>query len=313
MRFGYAAVMALAYLLVMLPWFVRNLNAIGSPLPLGGTQAIWFTEYNDLFNYPPDSNPTTFFANGPGTLFQTRGEALVGGGGLLSGNLGTFIAVEGLVVMTPLMLVGLWRRRHDPFLRGFWMYALGLHLAMTLVFPYPGYRGGLFHSAAALVPWWAALGISGLDDAVNWAAKKRRRWNAVTAKRIFSAALVGAAVYLSLVVGLANRAAPHDTPTLYAKLSEILPPDARVMVNDPAQLYYYTGMGGVVLPNETPDVIPDIARKYGVDYVLLEGVTADGRTNAAPSRLWPILTQTYPFLSPVEFNMAGVRVYAIKR
>lgn len=313
MRFMYVAVMTLVYLLVMLPWFARNLNAIGSPLPLGGAQAIWFTEYNDLFNYPPDSNPAAFFANGIGTLLRTRWEAFVGGGGLLSGNLGTFIAVEGLVVMTPLMLLGLWRRRCQPFLRGFWLYALGLHLVMTLVFPYPGYRGGLFHSAAALVPWWAALGAAGLDDAVDWAAKKRRRWNAATAKRIFSAALVGVAVCLSLVVGLANRASPQGTPTLYAKLREILPPDARVMVNDPAQLYYYTGMGGTVLPNETPEVILAIAQRYGVDYVLLEGVTEDGRATAAPTGLWPIVTEPYPFLIPVDFDVAGVKLYAIQR
>ena len=65
------------YGLVMLPYFVRNLQAIGSPLPLGGTQAIWFGEYNDLFNYPPDSSPATLFANGLGTLISSRREALV--------------------------------------------------------------------------------------------------------------------------------------------------------------------------------------------------------------------------------------------
>ena len=50
---GHIALFTLAYLLLMLPWFIRNLNVIGSPLPLGGTQSIWFSEYNDLFNYPP--------------------------------------------------------------------------------------------------------------------------------------------------------------------------------------------------------------------------------------------------------------------
>jgi hypothetical protein len=162
-------VMMLAYLLVMLPWFARNLNALGTPLPVGGTQSIWFREYDDLFNYPPNSTPAAFFQNGIGTLFSTRLE-------VLPSNIGTFVAVEGLIIMTPLMLVGLWKRRRAPFLRGFWLYALGVHLAMTFVFPYPGYRGGLLHSAAALVPWWAALGAVGLDDCVEWMARRRRRW-----------------------------------------------------------------------------------------------------------------------------------------
>ena len=98
--------LGIGYTLVMLPYFVRNLQAIGSPLPLGGTQAIWFSEYNDIFNYPPNSSPATLFANGLGTLISSRREALVN-------NVATFVAVEGLIVMTPLMLIGWWRRRRE--------------------------------------------------------------------------------------------------------------------------------------------------------------------------------------------------------
>jgi hypothetical protein len=298
-------ILSLAYLLIMLPWFVRNMNTIGSPLPVGGTQAIWFTEYDDLFNYPPDSNPSNFFTNGISSLLSSRWEAF-------TNNLGTFVAVEGMIVMVPLLLIGLWRRRRDGFLRGFWLYALSLHLVMTLVFPYPGYRGGLFHSAAALVPWWAALGIVGLDDLVEWAARHRRYWNAGTAKAIFSVALLLIAVFLSLSTAQAGRVG-IGTPELYRLLSEQLPSNARLMINDPAQLYYFTGLGGVVLPNESPDVIVDIARKYDVDYLLLENISDDGRGAAAPQELLPILTSPPDFLVPVDFNLAGVQLYEIRR
>ncbi|HEX2907648.1 MAG TPA: hypothetical protein VHO69_12340 [Phototrophicaceae bacterium] len=306
-----AGVMTLAYLVIMTPWFLRNLNAIGSPLPLGGTQAIWFTEYNDLFNYPPESSPATFFADGLGNLWRTRWEALFGGGGLLAGNVGTFIAVEGLIVLTPLMLVGLWQRRREIFLRGFWLYALGVHLAMTLVFPYPGYRGGLFHSAAALVPWWAALGVVGLDGVVDWVVRRRRHWNARTAKGLFSAALVLMTAYVSLTSALGNRTLSQATPSLYVELQQTLPAGARVMINDPAQLYYYTGFGGTVLPNALPEILPDIARRYRVDYLLLEDVTEDGRALAAPPPLWSILRDPPDFLTPIPLNKQGVRLYAI--
>ena len=297
-------IMTLAYLLVMLPWFAYNVAVSGTPLPVGGTQAIWFREYNDLFNYPSDSTPTTFFADGITPLFTTRWEAF-------TNNLATLIAVEGLVVMAPLMLLGLWLRRRDGFLRGFWIYALGLHLAMTLVFPFPGYRGGLLHSAAALIPWWAALGVAGLDDAVNWVARRRRQWRADSAKLIFSAALLAVAVFLSLSTGMANRVGT-GMPRLYDDLRADLPENARLMINDPAALYYFTGMGGVVLPNESPDIIPEIARRYGVRYLLLQDVTADGRAAAAaPPPLWPVLTQDYPFLTLIPLDTPGVRLYAI--
>lgn len=299
-------VMSVAYLLVMLPWFARNLSLIGTAMPLGGTQTIWLTSYDDLFNFPPNNSPATLFANGVGVFLVSRWEAF-------TNNLGTFVAVEGLVVMTPLMLVGLWRRRHQAFLRPFWLYALGLHLAMTLVFPFPGYRGGLLHSAAALVPWWAALGVVGLDDVVDWMARRRRRWNATTAKMIFSAGLVGVAILLSWMIAIPNRVGPQTCSAFYTALRTQLPEGGRVMINDPAQLYYFTGLEGVVLPNEAPDVIVDIARKYAVKYLVLEGITPDGRMSiSTPLELLPILSAPPDFLIPLPFDIPGVRLYEIR-
>jgi 4-amino-4-deoxy-L-arabinose transferase-like glycosyltransferase len=287
----------LGYLIVMMPWFARNLMEIGSPLPLGGTMTIWIREYNELFSFPPTASPAGLFADGLSSFAATRWEAFVN-------NLGTFIAVEGMIAMTPLMLIALWRRRRDPFLRPFWLYALGLHAAMTIVFPFPGYRGGLFHSAAALVPWWAALGVLGVDDAVDWLAK-RRRWRPQTAKWVFSTALVGLALMLSLMLGSAGRVAPDvPTPALYMALDAALPSDARVMINDPAGLYYHTGRGGVVLPNSQPDVIPEIAARYRVDYLVLES------PEAVPAPLLTLFDTAPDFLIPIPFD-GGARVYAI--
>ena len=289
--------MTVAYLIVMAPWFIRNLNVIGAPLPIGGTQGIWFTEYNDLFAYPPRATAASFFAAGFQHVLATRWEAL-------SNNLLRFVAEQGMIVLTPLMLVGLWVRRRAPFVRAFGLYALGLFAAMTFVFAYPGYRGGLFHSAAALVPWWAALGVAGLDTVVDWAAHRRRRWHAGTAKVVFSISLVVAALLLSLTTGLNGRVGA-GTPPLYTRLKSVLPENARVMINDPAALYFFTGRGGGVLPNESPDVIPLIARQYGVGYLLLEA------PSATPARLWPLFQTTPPFLTPIPLDTPNVRLYAI--
>jgi hypothetical protein len=298
-------VLVAAYLVVMLPWFARNGSEIGSPLPLGGTQAIWFDEYNDLFNYPPNASPATLFADGIGAFVASRWEAL-------TNNLSTFVVVEGMIILTPLMLLALWRRRRDVFLRPFWLYALGLHLAMTFVFPFPGYRGGLFHSAAALVPFWMALAVVGLDDAVDWIAKRRRRWNAGTAKVIFSGALVVVALVLSFL-GALRSPAGDDSAALYAELDALLPDDARILANDPAAIYYYTRRGGAVLPNRAPDVIAEIARVYAITHVLIEDeVLADGtRVAAIPAPLDPLLVDLPSFLTPVPLNYPYARLYAI--
>ncbi|MBC7809675.1 MAG: hypothetical protein H7175_00915 [Burkholderiales bacterium] len=305
-RFKSVIVLTAAYLLVMSVWFVRNLNAVGTPLPVSGASAVWLTEYNDLFNYPPNVSMGRFFENGIGLLISSRWSAF-------TTNLATFVGVEGLIVMTPLMLIGLWRRRREAFLRPFWLYALGLHLAMTLAFPFPGSRGGLFHSAAALVPFWAALGVVGLDDVVDWIARRRRRWKANTAKLVFSVALLGLAAALSWMVSGAGRTFAA-TPRLYRELVQRLPADGRVMINDPSQMYYFTKLGGVSLPNAAPDVIREIAARYDIDYLLLEFEMRNGQRVAPgiPNGLLPILDNPPDFLSPVPLDTPNARLYAIE-
>ncbi|MBL8055763.1 MAG: hypothetical protein JNK29_03650, partial [Anaerolineales bacterium] len=41
--------LGLGYLVPMLPWFLRNLAAVGAPLAPGGTRALWLIDYADLF------------------------------------------------------------------------------------------------------------------------------------------------------------------------------------------------------------------------------------------------------------------------
>ncbi len=252
----------IGYLAVMGFWFARNLNEIGAPLPVGGIQAAWFRGYDDLFSFPPDASPSTLFADGIGVFLQSRWEAF-------TNNLGTFIAVEGVIVLAPLMLIGLWVRRGDRFVQPFALYVIGLHFAFTLVFPFPGYRGGLLHSAAALIPFWAALSVVGLDAVIAWWGK-RRRWRVESARRVFSAALVVYAVGISVWIGGRGQVNAGEPPEMYQWLSDQLPDDARVMINDPAMLYTFTGLGGVVIPNEAPDVIAEIAERYQIDYVVIE-------------------------------------------
>ncbi len=305
-RLFWFGLVTLFYVLTMSPWFMRNLHEIGTILPVGGTQSIWFTEYNDLFNYPPDVSPDTLFADGLSVFGESRWVAF-------TNNLATFVAVEGLIVLTPLMLIGLWRRRDNLLLRGFWIFAVGIHLAMTFVFPFPGYRGGLFHAVAALIPFWMVLGILGLDDVVDWIAKRRRAWKPQTAKPIFSIMMLFIGIALTVTVALpASVGENQGLGRIYTGLQEQLPRSARIMINDPAQLYYFLGMGGVTIPNESVDIVPTIARQYDIDYLVLEFVTDDGFIGAAPINFQFDANNPPDFLEPIPFdNRKDVRLYAI--
>lgn len=302
--FAAGIALTLGYLCAMTPLFVRNMQVTGSLLPFGGTQAIWFIEYNELFNFPPDANPQRLLDFG---VFETRRDAIVNNGM-------TFLAVEGLIVMTPFMLIGLWIKRREPLVVVFGAYALVLHVAMTLIFPFPGYRGGLLHSAAALIPGWAALGVVGLDAAVGWAAQ-RRRWRVQQARIVFGGALAGVALSLSIYIGVRGGVPPTTlatTPPIYPHLTTILPADARILINDPAQLYYFTGLGGAVLPNEAPSVIAEIADHYALTHVLIELDAAENPLTPTP--LAGIIDSPPPFLQllPLE-DFPAVRLYAIRR
>src|SRR5690606_19733088 len=48
---GLAAVV-IGYLIVMPPWFVRMMGVVGAPLPVGGLQTAYITEYEQIFRYP---------------------------------------------------------------------------------------------------------------------------------------------------------------------------------------------------------------------------------------------------------------------
>ncbi len=250
------------YLLIMAPWFARNSLALGNPLPLGGVDTIWMRSYDELVNYPPGIAPDHFFEWGVGNMINSRWVALVN-------SLGTFVAVETWVVLGPFALVGLWRLRRHETVRIFAWYAIALHLVMTLVFAFPGYRGGLFHSSAALLPFWAVLSMVGLDVAIERAARWRR-WHVAEARRVFSGAAVVLAAGLGIWLGLARIRAWNQNALFYREIARELPPAAVLMVNDPPALYYHTGLAGVVVPNADPDIIPEIAQRYGVTYLVLD-------------------------------------------
>jgi hypothetical protein len=306
-RIGRAGAFLLAYIVIMTPWFSRNLESIGTLLPTGGTQAIWYLTYDDIFNYPPQPDPRAFTADGIRQLIQVRIESF-------TPIVQNFIAVEGMVVLIPLMLVALWKRRQQPFYQPFIVFAIGIHLAFWLLFPLPGVRGGLFHASAALIPWWAALGITGIDDVVQWIARYRKNWRPRTASRLFTAMLVVGVVWLSWTISIPKRiSAPYSMP-LYPALQAALPPDSRIMINDPAQLYYYTGIGGVTFPNAAPETILEIAARYDIDYVVIEGDNISGL--AVPAPMLFDLEKPPLFLREVShdvFQRPEARLYEIVR
>lgn len=296
----------MAYLLVMLPWFMRNIAALGLVLPTGGLRGIGFSQYGDLFRYTETAVAAPEISEAILRLVEVRWTAALH-------SFATFIAVEGLIVLAPFMLIGWWQRRRRPQLRGFTVLAIGIHIVMILVFPLQGSRGGLFHAAAALFPFWMALGVLGLDAAVEWLAKRRRAWDTEQAKRVFSLAVLAIGILISLSVARASQIDDgQNLPDLYVELRKVLPSDARVMINDPARLYYHLGHGGVTIPNDYVEIVPEISKRYGIDYLVLEHVGEDGYIGGAPAAFQFDVGSPPDFLHAIDIEARGdLRLYRI--
>lgn len=273
--------LSLGYLLVMGPWMARNQAVFGSFLSPAGLRPLWITTYDALYAYPASLlTPQHWLASGLPALLAARLQAL-------GVNLQSLLAVQGQIFLLPLMLAGLWQLRRERAVRlgGLaWVMIFGL---MTLVFPFQGWRGGYFHSAAALQPLlWAATPL-GLETSVRWAASKRN-WNTEQALRIFQPGLLLLAAGFSLVL-LAGRVFGANSPQFswgaqttwdapaqrYTRLGgglemQGVPPDAPLLVNNPPGFYLATGRSSLAVPDGPPETLLAVARRYGACWVLLE-------------------------------------------
>jgi hypothetical protein len=296
----------LGYTLVMLPWFVRNWMVAGTPLPTIGTKTLWLTTYDDLFSYGRELSLHTYLAWGWANILRSKLDALWL-------NTQTVLAVFCMIFLAPLVPIGWWRlRRHRLYQLAAWYGAL-LFLAMTLVFTFPGPRGGLFHSGGALLPFIFTSALVGLDTVVEWAAARRQGWNAHMAKQVFGIGLVGLALlvtgflyYRGVIVG--TRGQGEDAA--YSHLVEWLETEgqakAMVMVGDPPGYWYHGGGPSIVVPNEPVEIALAVADRYGARYLILD------RNRPAPLASLYKGAEIHPRVHLVETLPGDMRVFRIQ-
>lgn len=296
----------LGYALVMLPWFARNWMVVGALLPAAGAQTTWLTTYDDLFSYGRELSPQTYLAWGWGNILRSKGDALWL-------NIQTVVAVFCMVFLVPLVPIGWWRlRRHQLYQLATW-YGMLLFLAMTFVFTFPGPRGGLFHSGGALLPFIFTTALVGLDAVVEWAAARRRGWDARVAKQMFGIGLVGLALlvsgflyYRGAIAGARWKGNNSAYSRVVAWLDSQDETEAVVMVGDPPGYWYHGGGPSIVVPNEPVETVLVVADRYGARYLVLD--------HNRPTPLIPLYegTEAHPRLHLTETLPGNLRIYLIQ-
>lgn len=291
----------LGYLLVMGGWFYRTWELTGRLLSPISTETLFLTHYNDLFAYGRHATLAAYLDWGLINILRSKVQAL-----WLA--LQTFVAVTGFTAFTFFLLVG-WLhhgRRPDtaPFLRPFTLYTLLLYATMSLLFTFPGQRGSLLHSSTALWPWSMALVVSGVTITVNWIAARRRHWQPDQARRLFTL-VFGLFIYLLTFIVSGGQPLRDETPAIYQQVAALIPAGSVVMTSDPPGFYYHTRLPTVVAPNDPPAVVLEIARRYGVNYLLLD----DG----FPPPLQTLYEDqlSWPEIKLVQIFDQNIRLYAI--
>ena len=258
-----------AFVLVMAPWWIRQLAVFGTLSPSMASGKVMFIrsigEWNSIAT--------------PATLEHLLG---MGAGPLLGSRVGGFVAavtiyvvlIAGLV-LAPFIVVGGWVRRRSVDFGPFFTYAALLFGFSTIVSAVHVPGGTFIHSAVALAPYSYVLALEGVVVAVAWLGRGRTAWDPAPATRLAIVGTVGVVVVgalASVTVVHAGWGAGRDRLlAVRDALDEAgAPSTARVMSIDAAATRYWTGRGGVVLVNDPVETIGQVADAYDIDWLVLD-------------------------------------------
>ena len=257
------------FILVMAPWWLRQLAVFGSLSPSTASGKVLFIR--DIEEWNSITAPATLqhlLGMGIGPLIATRI------GGLVAAVTIYTVLVAGFVLM-PFMVIGGWARRRSLDFEPFFLYA-GLLFAFSALVSAVHVPGGTFiHSAVALAPHSYVLALEGIGVAIAWVAARRPSWDARTATRTFTGAAVVFAVGAAAIGSWFVHGVWADSRAKFQEVAAALdaagaPSTDRVMSIDAAGTKYWTGRGGVVLVNDPPETIQQVIDAYDIRWLVLD-------------------------------------------
>ena len=257
------------FLVVMAPWYLRQLAVFGSLSPSSSSGRILLIQnYEQMNSVTSDTSLAAFLGQGLGPLLASR---LLG----LVSALQIFFVIACSAVMAPFVIVGWWERRRSIDFGPFFLYAGLLFAASGLVFAVHVPYGTFLHSAVALVPFTYIAGLEGVAMAAMWVARRRRGWEEKRAARLFVAAavatvLLNAGAFAYLAGGSWNTDRNLRLDALSALDRAGAPQTDLLLTSDPGGFEYFSGRAGVVTPNDSLDVIHQVAADYGTRWLILE-------------------------------------------
>ena len=302
-RFGAFAL--IGFLIIMGPWYIRNLNVYGTLMSPGGSRALWLTTYDETFIYPASKlTMQSWLASGWMEILKVRLWALWN-------NFQTMFAAQGHLILFPFILAGMWHHRNERRVQLGFIAWITLFVVLSLAFPFAGVRGSFFHAGAALQPLFWSLAPIGLESVVAW-ARSRGRFTK-QAFVVFRVAMVQIVILLSIyLVWVRVFQKGWDEGELsYPGVEKFLvtqgiEPGQPVMVLNSPGYYLMTLRPAIVQPYGGVQTLLEVAERYDVKYLAFE-----------PAGRLPLIRDLYDHpQSYDQFDYLGevndVRIFKIK-
>jgi hypothetical protein len=170
---------AVAFLVVMGPWWARQLATFGSISPTSSSgAALWLRDISEWNSITAHPSLSSYLAQGLGTI---AGHDLGG----LAWALGNFAIFICSIVLVPFLIVGALARRHSLDFQPWFVYTFVAFAGATFVYPLHVPGGAFIHTAIGLAPHAAILSVEGVLIVVGWVSGRRRRWAEGTAGTVF--------------------------------------------------------------------------------------------------------------------------------
>ena len=261
------------YLIIMLPWFMRNIMTFGTLFGPGSGRVLWLTSYNQIFSYPPSH---ISFGSWVQSGFKAVLDARLWALGI---NLASALTVQGGIVLFPLVVLGiLSQRKHSIVWLGVggWGATLGV---MTILFPFAGARGGFFHSGSALqVFWWCLIPI-GLDEFIKWGIRVRN-WELKRSRKLFTYSITSFVIILTIWISATKLGINGLKPwgqeeNAYSHISNILKAlniskKEIIIVANPPGFWLESRHPSIAVPSGDITSLTEVSQEFHANYLILE-------------------------------------------
>lgn len=259
----YVWVVPLVAVIVASPWLARNLQEFGTISSPETDDMFFFTRHNDHYAYGRHFTLQTMLESQ--TVGEMIGKRVFEMAAASKMMLETLDALPIFVIGGVLLLVGLRHRERLVTLSPTLILLLGAFVAYTVFIPYKAQAGSYKKFYLALLPLLLPLAAFALEYAVQ---NRRVRLGAMALLSILLAINAGYLVRSDAAAAASYLASVEQMATVARSLPDTNGDDEIILMTQDPYILRYVGIRSVMFPSEDRDTIIEVARRYGVDYLL---------------------------------------------